>query len=393
MIFGAGINQIGLIEAAHELGIVSVVADPLADPPGKLLSDFFYQIDGQDYEKTKTIAIRHKINGIVTGQMEKPLRLMARLASELQLDFHHPEVVERSLDKWLMKKAFLCHSIPCASGILVPSNENLTRQQLDRLNFPLIIKPRDAYSSRGVYKVISFSELLTHLEESGSFATKGEVIIEEFMSGREFSIETITWKSQTTIIQFTEKIITPYPNTVEMAHIQPANLTVTEKKAIAESVKSGIAALGINNSAGHVEVMLTTSGAKIVEIGARLGGDFISSYLTKSSTGVSMDKAAVQMALGIEPDLSFGPIKYAMIQYLELPVAKKVRDVLPIDDLLQQTGIVFAWIFAKPNDVIPPITHSAVRPACVIVEATNRTELLKRAQKFAHDLKERIILY
>ena len=106
MIFGAGLNQLELIREARNLGLTTIVIDPQEDPPGKSEADFFYWVDGTDYETTRTIALKHKVSGIVTGQMEKPLRLMARLAQELGFIFNSPEVTERCLDKWLMKGNF-----------------------------------------------------------------------------------------------------------------------------------------------------------------------------------------------------------------------------------------------------------------------------------------------
>src|SRR5512133_523732 len=92
LIFGAGINQLELIREAKRLGLVTVVIDPQADPPGRHAADYFYRVGGDDYEGTRAIAVKHTVTGIVTGQMERPLRLMARLGEELGLIFHSPEV-------------------------------------------------------------------------------------------------------------------------------------------------------------------------------------------------------------------------------------------------------------------------------------------------------------
>jgi phosphoribosylaminoimidazole carboxylase (NCAIR synthetase) len=51
MIFGAGVNQLELIREARQLGIATVVIDPQEDPPGKSEADFFYRVDGTDYER------------------------------------------------------------------------------------------------------------------------------------------------------------------------------------------------------------------------------------------------------------------------------------------------------------------------------------------------------
>jgi biotin carboxylase len=392
MIFGAGINQLELIKSAREMKITSVVLDTVLDPPGKALADFFYRVDGTDYETTKSIALKHKVNGIVTGQMEKPMRLMAQLAQELGFIFHSPEVVEKSLDKWLMKSEFMKHSVPCAKGILLKSEEVLDKEKIEDINYPVIIKPRDAFSSRGVYKTDNFEELLKFLNESRSYASNGDVIIEEFLEGKEYSVETITWYGETTIIQYTEKIITPYPNTVEMGHIQPADLTEYQREDIRKVVISGIKALRIDNSAAHCEVMLTIDGPKIIEIGARLGGDFISSYLTKASTGISMDKAAVQVALGEQPEINFIKEKYSMIRFIELPVGKTVQQILPVDALYKVPGLVFNWIYVSMGTIIEPIVHSALRPACFIIKADTRHDLLKLDKTCSKLLRERILI-
>jgi len=392
MIFGAGVNQLELIREAMHLGIATVVIDPQEDPPGKSEADFFYRVDGADYETTRTIALKHKVSGIVTGQMEKPLRLMARLAQDLGYIFNSPEVTERCLDKWLMKETFRAKNIPCGEGILIKRNEDAEKKLSGEISFPVIIKPHDAFSSRGVYKCNSPGEVKAHLEESRLFSSNGDILIEEFLEGKEYSVEAITYQGETSIIQFTEKFITPYPNTVETGHLQPADLTLAEKDAISSVVKSALKALGIENSASHTEIMMTEAGPKVIETGARLGGDFIASYLTKASTGVSMDRAAVQVALGLEPDLFRKHEKYSMIRYVELPAGKTVKEVMASDDIMQLPGVVFMHTFVQPGDKTELLTHSALRPACVLATANNREELLNRIEEYAKILSKRIVL-
>jgi len=392
LIFGAGINQLELIREANKLGVISVVIDPEENPPGKSEADYFYQVDGKDYETTKKIAIKHNVDGIVTGQMEKPMRMMARLAAEMGYIFHKPDIVERSLNKVLMKEAFIGNNVPCAQGAIFKNGEKITKNKIKDFNFPLIIKPADAFSSRGVMKVFSFDELLKYEEEARSYSAEDTIIVEEFLEGREFSVESITYQGETTVIQVTEKFISPFPYTVEMAHLQPARISNLEKQDIEEIVKKAITAIGIDNSASHAEVMLTRNGVFMIEIGARLGGDFISSYLTKASTGVSMDKASVQVALGIEPDLEHKFPKYSMIEYIELEEGKTIKR-LPDKKLFEEMdGYVFSHYFLNEGDTIPKITHSAQRPVCVLFEGNNEKSLFNRIQKAKAKINSEIVL-
>lgn len=54
--------------------------------------------------------------------------------------------------------------------------------------------------------------------------------------------------------------------------------------------------------------------------------------------------------------------------------------------------MVFAHIFLKPGDIVPEITHSALRPGCVILKNNNKDELLKDVEYFANKLKQKIVL-
>lgn len=392
LIFGAGINQYTLIQAAKDLGLTTVVLDPNPEAVGKEIADYFYVVSGKDYETTKGIAIKHKIKGIVTSQMEKPLRLMAQLAQELGFIFHSPKVIERSLDKYLQKQIFLENKIPCAKGVLVGKDEEVDIHQLKKLGLPIILKPRDATSSQGVFKIDNYEEIDNYIHITRSFASKGEVIIEEFIDGPEFSIESITYKGNTIIVQYTEKFITPFPRTVEMGHLQPALLDEKEKKVISDVVIKAIKAIGIDNSASHTEVKLTVDGPKVVEIGARLGGDFISSYLVKESCGVDMDKAAIQVAIGEEPDFKKRSNKFSYIKYLELEKERKVKKIKDFKDSLKQKDVVLAHLYVKKGDIIHEITQGSERHGFVIVTGKSRSEVLDKGEKYCALLSQCVVL-
>ena len=328
LIFGAGINQITLIKACNDLGFNSIVIDPSDNPPGKQFAKHYFKVAPDDYELTKEVAIKMNIDGIVTGQMENPLKIMSKLANEMGYIFNSPEIIQRSTNKYLMKQAFLQNNVACAKGLYFSSKEELNESKLKDFSYPLILKPVDSHSSRGVYRVLSYNEILNYLDETISFSREGAFLIEEFIDGPEFSVESVTYNGKTEVIQITEKIITPFPNVVELGHIQPAELTDKQKEQIKVEVIKAINALGINNTVSHTELKITEKGPIIIEIGARLGGDFISSFLTKSSCGVDLDKASVQVCLGIEPNLNHSVSKYVYVKYFTLPPKSIVDDII-----------------------------------------------------------------
>lgn len=392
LIFGGGLNQITLIESAKELGVTSIVIDPNKNAAGKEIADHFEIVEATDFEKTVEIAKKYNVDGIVTSQMENPLALMAKVAEELGFEFPSSQVILQCRNKYLMKKCFLKHNVPCAKGILIKSNENIDSSSIINLEFPLIVKPIDAFSSRGVFKVNSLNDILINVDSTRSYSSNGDIIIEEFLDGKEYSIEAITYQGKTSIVQYTEKIITSYPHTVEIGHIQPADLTRSQRDEITEIVVNSIKALGINNSASHVELKITNDGPKIIEVGARLGGDFIASYLTTASTGINMDRAAVQVALGIKPDLQHKFNKYSMIKYLELPPGKLIIKINNYKQIENDKHVIFSHVFFNVGDMIPEITDSSKRVGCVIIQSNNREMLLEKCDITLKKLKSYVIL-
>jgi biotin carboxylase len=392
LIFGGGENQLTLIKSAKERGYNTIVIDPNENAPGKLVADTFEIVAPKDFIGTCKVVEKYDVNGIATAQMENPLLLMAQVAEKYNFIFPSVAHIKRARNKFLMKQAFIANNVPCAKGKIFDKEQNITEEELTDYNFPLIIKPADAFSSRGVLKVNCFNELINNEFFTRSFSSDGSIIVEEFIEGKEYSIESITYNGQTHIIQYTEKIITKYPYTVEMGHIQPAELDDKQKADIDDVVKRAIDALGLDNCAAHTELMMTKTGPKIIEIGARLGGDYISSYLTLHSTGVNMDAAVADIAMGNKPVITKTLDHWAGIFYFHLDEGNKVAKVENWKDVLNFHKVVYANLLLKPGETIPALTDSAKRSGFVILESSAKEDLLTKSVEAIKFISSKIIL-
>lgn len=392
LVFGAGYNQTLLIRACKALGYYTLVTDPNENAPGRELADRFVVLAPKDFEAHCRVIEEEEVQGIVTCQMENPLPLMARLAKKYNLLFPSTEVIQRARNKYLMKQAFLKAGVPCAHGQIIEEGEIIDHIDLSKFQFPLIIKPVDSYSSRGVYKVNSLPELKERYEEALRFSSTRQVLIEEFLEGPEVSVEAVTYQGLTHIVQITDKVITPYPNTVELAHYQPSQLGTEDQRSIKEVVKAAVSALGIDYSGSHAELKLTKDGPKMIEIGARLGGDYISSYLTTLSTGVDMNRAIAQIAMGEHPDIDSSIKQYSGIQYVNWQPGKKVKAVASLAPFLEDPKVAFANILVAPGDILPPITESTNRHAFFITSAESQGELKDNVSALTENLSKFITL-
>ncbi len=382
LVFGAGLNQLHLIQAVNELGYRSVVIDPSPNAYAKEFAAVFEVVEPKDYIRTREIAQKYNIDGIVTAQMENPLILMAKLANEMGYIFPTQIAVECSRNKFQMKKKFIEHGVPCANGYLTNSIDDALGKEI---SFPAIIKPADAFSSRGVFKVDNRSQIAELYDESAMWSSDNSVILEEFMEGTEYNIEMIIWKGNVSIVQCTSKLITPYPRTVELAQIQPAILTEEQLEEIQRLMEKTVKSLGLDNCGGCCEIMYTNEGPKVIEMAARLGGDFVSSYLPEYSCGVNMDKALVEVSIGNDPLVTPTKDHNCLVKYLELPVGKEVKCLPRISDITYE-GLILTYFYIKEGDRVSDITHSATRSGFIIVQADSYEEMMRRMQLYENEI-------
>ena len=392
LIFGGGENQRTLIQSAKQLGFRTIVIDPNPEAAARTEADIFKVIDTKDKAGTIALTKKYNIKGIVTCQMENPLFLMAEIAEEMGYIFPTKESIIKARNKWLMKQCFLENTVPCSEGVLIKAGIDIRLKDLKGLLFPFVIKPLDSFSSRGVYKVNNIEEIQLYINNSRQFSSNGDIIIEEFLDGPEVSVESVTQNGITEVIQITDKAITPYPTTVEMAHVQPSNHKPEIQVALKTIVRKAIRSLGLDNCATHSEVKITDSGVKVVEVGARLGGDYITSHLVPLSAGVNIEAAAINISMGKIPDIERKETKGSAIRYLNLPSGKKVMRIGNWKEILNKPYIKHALIMVKKDEIISPITDSAKRKGFVIVQGKDRKDAQDLSDMAISSLAEYILL-
>lgn len=159
------------------------------------------------------------------------------------------------------------------------------------------------------------------------YSKTGDVIVEEYMSGPEVSVETLSIDGTCHVLQITDKLTTGAPHYVEMGHSQPTRHSKEIAKKISETAIAANKAIGIKNGPSHTEIIITGEGPKIVEIGARLGGDCITTHLVPLSTGVDMVECNIRIAMGEKPDISCKYNRGSAIRYLstENGVIKNIK--------------------------------------------------------------------
>ena len=201
------------------------------------------------------------------------------------------EAAVRAHDKQLMHRMLTAAGVDCPmSNLQCPISD---------LQFPLIVKPTDRSGSLGVQKVERAEELEAAIANAKALSLHGEAIVEEFIEGREISVEMISQNGVHHALQITDKTTTGAPHFVELAHHQPSTLPADLQQRIFAITRRALDALGLTNGASHSEYKITKEGRVVVmEIAGRMGGDFIGSDLVPLSTGYDFLKGVIEVALG-----------------------------------------------------------------------------------------------
>lgn len=376
MILGASILQLPAIEKALELGLQVVGVDMNPEAVGLQIKGVIPEIISTiDISAVVEAAKKHKVDGVMTLASDMPMRTVAAVAKELGLVGITDDTALKATNKVEMRKALKKHNVPIPEFHKV-SNELEYENAIRSLQFPVIVKPADNSGSRGIFKLDSrdnLSEVQEAYKYSKEFSRNGDVVVEKCMEGPEVSVETLTIDGECHVIQITDKITTGAPHFVEMGHTQPTRLSETIADQIKEVAIAANKALGITNGPSHTEIIVTQNGPKIVELGARLGGDCITTHLVPLSTGVNMVECCIKIALGENPDIGPKFSKGSAIRYFN-QTAGIIKNIAGVEDANCMKGIQQVSIVHGVGETITQIDSSTARMGFVIAQGDNAEE-------------------
>ena len=377
LIFGVGPLQKSIIDRAKLMGMYTIGIDPVADATCKDEVDAFEIVGGQDFEGTMAVAKKYQVDAIVTAATDKPLVMMARVARELYLPFYSVETAQWSTDKFQMKERFELGGVPHAQGRLISKVE-----EAEGLVFPVIVKPRDNSGSRGVKLCRDNNELQISIDEALENSKLDTVLVEEFIEGPEYSIESLHHDGKSEVIQFTEKKTTEFPYNVELGHIQPANISEENKQKIREIIEKIGKALNFENCPSHTELKINERGIYVIETSPRLGGDYITSTLTPLSTGVNLEDELLKIAMGETISPQPKAVQYSGVRFFAFGEGSIIKHA-PNEEFIKGWPHVVDFSFnLKEGQTVNRITSSLNRYGHLTLTAGNRDAIEEAFEKY-----------
>ena len=303
-ILGASRPHLPLYLKAREMGLETYCIAWAEGAFCKDYADHFCDISIVDKDRIAELCISENIDGIISNALEPAVPTMAYVAEKCGYNGISYEAARRAVNKKLMRMRIKSTgACPQPAFHLMKDSSEIPEL------FPAIVKPVDSSCSNGVTKVSCAADMKDAVERALQASSDKEILIEQYIEGREVSVESISFRGRHHILAITDKETTGAPYFVETAHHQPSCLPAGVKDKIREYTVSMLSALEIDNGASHAEFKIDADGnVYFIEVGARGGGDFISYELVRLSTGYDFVKGMIEVALGrfSEPWLSRG---------------------------------------------------------------------------------------
>lgn len=219
-------------------------------------------------------------------------------------------------DKELMRELFAKAPKPISPAFRVVKNQDDMTGFADQYHFPVILKPANLAKSLLVHKCHNFPELIeTYRSINASIdliykryapGQTPKLIIEQFMEGSIHSVDAFVDKDGTPhvldeVVDYQTGYDIGYDDNFHYSRTIPSKLSDSDQTALRETAALGCQALGMRSSPAHIEIIMTSDGPKIVEIGARNGGYRERMYAL--SSGIDITGAAIELALGKTPSV------------------------------------------------------------------------------------------
>ncbi|MCI5585092.1 MAG: ATP-grasp domain-containing protein [Lachnospiraceae bacterium] len=325
-IIGAGYMGKVIAERAKEMGVETHCFAWEKGAVAKPFCDYFYPISVFEQRDILKKCKEIGIDGVISAS-EISIITAAYVAENLGLVGNSVKASTEIRNKYYQReKTKRIEDISTIQYERIVDESDIDRIKIE---FPCILKPVDGGGKVGVSVTYSEQELRAAFKEN--ISRFSEFLVEEYIEGgKEYSVETITYKGVTYVIQLTDKVSSGPPYNVELAHHQPADIGMELRDRIERSVQKIISNLGIKNGPCHTEIKVKNNDIYLIEVNGRLGGDHIAYPLTELSTGYPYISSVIAVALGIfnPKDIKLENGGYASVYF----VVEQTKYLKPILD-------------------------------------------------------------
>ena len=386
VVLAGGFPQISLLKQLKERGYYTILLDYYEHPVARDYADRFLRISTLDIDAVRQAVIAEEADFLITVCTDQALLTVAQISEELHLPCYIDyQTAKNVTNKEYMKRVFCDNYIPTAKHTVM---KDFDLAQIQGWEFPLIVKPVDCNSSKGVRKVNNDMELHEAFQDAVHFSRTNTAIVEEYVEGPEISVDVYVQNGVAHILDITtsEKI----DDNDKFVIIRTWHKKALYEKYLSEaqSIAQNIAtAFSIENAPMLIQLISSDNGMHVIEFSARTGGG-VKHLSIERQTGVDIVSYVIDLTLGGAPKLHPEPRhnNFMLDEYIycrpgvfsELSGFKELKESGDILDYYQ-----FRWKGSEFDSV----ANSGDRVAGFTIVADTMEELKEKHKRFNEQAK------
>ena len=364
-----------LIEKLKTHGYYTMVADMNPKAPAVPFADEFICVSAFDKEGIVAAAKDNSVDLVISSCSEQANSVCCYVGEKLNLP--HPYSYETSLDvtnKGRMKKLFKKGGITTSDFMLFNKVEELTECNLD---YPLVVKPVDAYSSKGVHKADDYDELLAFAKDALKVSRSGQGIVEQYCPGIEIQVDCIAIEGKAHVLMTRSKR-TLSQNAIELnsgGSIVPAAMTETENEQAVDIAQRIVDTFGLVNTPFFYQARLNNGILSVLEFAPRIGGG-LSFQMIKRATGIDIVELSIGSFIGKKLSLADKWSKTKCLSTLLLYMEPGIFGaVTGLDKLLEDKTVDYGTVLKKRGDIVGADRTSSNRAVTLLMTAETQKAL------------------
>lgn len=377
LLLGGGVPQIAAIKELKKRGITVLLADMSENVVARQYADEFYNVSTLDKEGIKNLAVEQKVDFLISVCTDQALQIVAEVSEELGLPCYiDAKTAVNVSKKSYMKKIFTENGVPTSQFVIM---ETLDTDKIKHLKYPLIVKPVDSNSSKGVCRINRPEDLKPAFDNAVRISRTKTAIVEEFVEGDEISVDAYIEDGKAHILCLTSIYKIPGNNKFVINRARIPALASDDIASQIQVVAQKIAdAFGLKNTPMLIQLISTGERISVVEFCARTGGG-IKFLMIKKESGFDVVKAVIDLTLGEKPHVEEynEPRKLTINEfvYCNPGVLKSLEG---FDGLLSDGIINDYKQFKQPGVEFGEINGSGDRVAYFSIEGDTLEDVLSR---------------
>jgi len=400
MVMPGTVWQIPLIKSLKQRGYKVAVVHPYRDAPAFKYTDEIVYSDILDCEAVLAAAKKLNVVAVMSDECDIATPTLAYVSSRLGLPSQTESMALLYTDKSKMRDFCRDHQLPCPAYRVCESKEEAltffkTMESRNTNGHKMVIKPIDANSSRGVFTIDTEEQLVSLFDISIGFSHhRHAVICEQFISGSEFSVDGIKMPGGHVCLAISEKDQFEYNRNLDSYLYFSYSNPKYDYDRLRKINNQFVDMSGLPFGFTHAEYRYENGEFYLLEIGARGGGNLISSHIVPAMTGIDNYGLLIDMFVGKEVSEK---IEQEHLQTDKVAVLKFfdttenggiVREVKGLDFLDSKPEVLYWQLNFKVGDKIQRPTDGGNRIGFYVACTENR-EAMEHLQ---HEIDARFVI-